>query len=160
MLSITIACVGKVKETYLREGLREFEKRLSAYCRMHWIEVGDEATPAEASPADEARILQIEGERLLKVLPAQSYRIALAIDGKERSSKQLSAHIDSLALAGNSHLVFVIGGSLGLCDRVLAVCNERLSFSRMTFPHQMMRLLLLEQLYRSFRISRGEPYHK
>ena len=160
MLSITIACVGKVKEAYLRDGLREFGKRLSPYCRLNWIEVTDEATPAEASSAEEERIRQVEGERLLKALPAQGYRIALAIDGRERSSEQLSRHIDSLALSGNSRLVFVIGGSLGLSQDVLSGCHERLSFSRMTFPHQMMRLLLLEQLYRSFRISRGEPYHK
>jgi len=160
MIRISIACVGRIKEKYLADGLKEYEKRLSGYCRLSWLEVNDEKTPDSASETEEDNIRRIEGERLLKRIPQDAYVIALTIDGKSRDSMDFSAHLDRLAVSGISHIVFVIGGSIGLCDEVLACARETLSFSAMTFPHQLMRLILLEQLYRAFRISRNEPYHK
>ncbi|MBR2561290.1 MAG: 23S rRNA (pseudouridine(1915)-N(3))-methyltransferase RlmH [Eubacterium sp.] len=159
-MQITIACVGKIKEKYLIMGLAEFQKRLSGYCRLSWIEVPDEKTPEDASAAEENEIRGTEGEKLLKRLPEQAWIIALALNGKQLDSVQLSRRIDTLSVNGHSHLVFVIGGSLGLSDAVLQRADESWSFSALTFPHQLMRLILLEQLYRAFRISRNEPYHK
>ena len=141
-------------------GLAEFQKRLSGYCRLSWIEVPDEKTPEDASAAEENEIRGTEGEKLLKRLPEQAWIIALALNGKQLDSVQLSRRIDTLSVNGHSHLVFVIGGSLGLSDAVLQRADESWSFSALTFPHQLMRLILLEQLYRAFRISRNEPYHK
>ena len=160
MLKISVACVGKIKEKYLTEGLREYEKRLSAYCRFAWLEVPDEKTQEGASETEDAIIRKTEGERLLKRIPADAYVIALTIDGKVRDSVGFSAHLDKLAVSGESHIVFVIGGSIGLSEEVQNRADETLSFSAMTFPHQLMRLILAEQLYRAFRISRHEPYHK
>ena len=160
MLQITIACVGKIKEKYLQEGLKEYEKRLSGYCRLNWAEVADEKTPETASPAQETAIRDTEGERLLRKIPENAWVIALALNGKTLDSVQLSERMDALSVAGHSHLVFVIGGSLGLSEAVLKRADESWSFSALTFPHQLMRLILLEQLYRGFRISRNEPYHK
>ncbi len=159
-MRITVCCVGKVKEAYLRDAIAEYEKRLSRYARLEIIEVPDEKTPEDAPPAVEQKIRETEGERLLAKLPEDAYVIATAIEGKMLSSPELSKEIDNLALRGKSHLVFLIGGSLGLSAAVLGRADSRLSFSKMTFPHQLMRVILLEQLYRSFRISRGEPYHK
>ena len=160
MLQITIACVGKIKEKYLTMGLAEYEKRLSGYCRLNWIEVPDEKTPEEASVSEETEIRDREGNRLLKRMPGNAYIITLALNGRQLDSLQLSGRIDALSLNGHSHLVFVIGGSLGLSNAVLRRADESWSFSALTFPHQLMRLILLEQLYRAFRISRNEPYHK
>ncbi len=160
MLQITIACIGKIRETYLNKGLEEYGKRLSGYCRLNRIEVPDEKTPDSASSAEEDQIRRTEGGRLLQKLPEKAYYIALDRNGKTLDSIRLSGRIDELAVSGHSHLVFIIGGSLGLSDEVLKKADESWSFSALTFPHQLMRLILLEQLYRAFRISRHEPYHK
>ena len=159
-MKITIAAVGKVKESSFREMINEYSKRLGRYVRLEIIEVQDEKTPDNASEALEDKIKYIEAERLLAHIKDDSYVIALAIEGKELSSTQLAAEIERLNIKGVSHITFVIGGSLGLHDRVLEKADFALSFSRMTFPHQLMRVILLEQIYRSCRIINGEPYHK
>jgi len=159
-LKITIACVGKIKEKYLQEGIQEYSKRLKRYCTLQILEVPDEKTPEGASASEEAAIRDREGERLLKVIPANAFLIALAIDGDAPDSIQLSKRISALTVRGISHIVFVIGGSLGLSGQILQKADWKLSFSRMTFPHQLMRMILLEQIYRSFRIIHHEPYHK
>ncbi|WP_343210380.1 23S rRNA (pseudouridine(1915)-N(3))-methyltransferase RlmH [Anaerolentibacter hominis] len=160
-MKITILCVGKIKEAYFTGGIREYEKRLSRYCKLDIIEVADEKTPDGASEAQETAIRRKEGERLLKQLKDENaYVIALAIEGKQRDSLEFARLIDELGIRGVSHLVFIIGGSLGLDEAVLARADEKLSFSNMTFPHQLMRVILLEQIYRGYRIIKGEPYHK
>lgn len=159
-MKITILCVGKIKESYLREAIAEYSKRLSRYAELQIVEVADEKTPDDASPATDVKILQTEGERLLRALRKDAYTVVLAIDGKGLSSVQLSEKIDALTVSGVSHIQFVIGGSLGLAPEVIAAADFRLSFSAMTFPHQLMRVILLEQIYRAFRIRTGEPYHK
>lgn len=159
-MKITVLCVGRIKETYFTEAVREYAKRLSRYAKLEIAEVEDEKTPERASAAENEAILEKEGARLLSKLPEDAYVIALAIEGKAPDSVELSRKIEALSVAGKSHLCFVIGGSLGLSPKVLARADELFSFSRMTFPHQLMRVILLEQIYRSFRIMRGEPYHK
>lgn len=159
-MKITILCVGKIKERFFTEGIREYEKRLSRYCKLEIIEVMDEKTPDCASEAMERRIKEKEGERIKKYIREDSYVIALAIEGKQLDSVELSERIESLGIGGISHLIFVIGGSLGLDPSILKRADYLLSFSKMTFPHQMMRMILLEQIYRSYRIMKGEPYHK
>ena len=159
-MKITVLCVGRIKEEYFTDAVREYAKRLSRYAKLDIAEVEDEKTPDKASDAENAAIKEKEGARLLARLPEDAYVIALAIDGKAPDSVELSRKIEDLGVRGKSHLCFIIGGSLGLSKSVLARADERLSFSRMTFPHQLMRVILLEQLYRSFRIMRGEPYHK
>ena len=159
-MKITVLCVGKIKENYFAEAVREYAKRLSRYAKLEIAEVEDEKTPDKASAAENEAIREKEGARLLTRLPEDAYVIALAIEGKAPDSVELSRKIEALSVAGKSHLCFIIGGSLGLSPKVLARADELLSFSRMTFPHQLMRVILLEQLYRSFRIMRGEPYHK
>ena len=159
-MKITVLTAGKIKEKYFTEAVREYAKRLSRYCELQIIETDDEATPDNASPALETQIKNKEGARILSRIPTGAYVIALAIQGREVDSVGLSQKISALTLNGHSHLVFIIGGSLGLSDAVLEKADEKLSFSRLTFPHQLMRVILLEQIYRSFRIARGEPYHK
>lgn len=159
-MKITLVTVGKIKEKFYRDAIGEYAKRLSRYCTLEILEVADEKTPDGASEALEQQIREKEGQRILQAVREDAYVIALAIQGKQRSSEQLAAHLDFLTLRGKSHLCFVIGGSLGLSDEVLRRADEQLSFSPMTFPHQLMRVILLEQIYRSFRIIRGEPYHK
>ncbi|WP_064202769.1 23S rRNA (pseudouridine(1915)-N(3))-methyltransferase RlmH [Brevibacillus brevis] len=159
-MQISIITVGKLKEKYLREGIDEYSKRLSAYCKLQVIEVNDEKAPEEMSAAEMEQVKRKEGERILAQIKQDQYVIALAIDGQMWSSEKLSAEMDKLALHGRSQVTFVIGGSLGLADQVLKRADALLSFSKMTFPHQLVRLVLLEQVYRAFRISRGEPYHK
>lgn len=159
-MKIDICCVGKVKESYFRGGIEEYSKRLSKYCKLDVLEVADEKTPDKASEALETEIKRKEGERLLKNIKDDAFVIVLAIDGKPLSSEQLADKIDSLGVSGTSHIQFVIGGSLGLSEEVLRRANFKLSFSNMTFPHQLMRVILLEQIYRSYRIIHGEPYHK
>lgn len=159
-MRITILAVGKVKEKFYTQAVGEYVKRLSRSCRLDIIEVADEKTPDGASEAAVRRIKEKEGERLLSHVTDGMHVVALAIDGKMRSSEELSGHLSGLGLYGNSHIAFVIGGSLGLSDGVITRADEALSFSRMTFPHQLMRVILLEQLYRSFKIQAGEPYHK
>lgn len=159
-MKITVLTVGKLKEKYLRDGIAEYAKRLGRYCRLEIIEVADEKTPERASASEETQIKELEGARLLRYVKDSDYVIALAIDGKMLDSVELSEKIESLGVQGESSLVFVIGGSLGLSGEVLRRADFRLSFSKMTFPHQLMRMILLEQLYRSYRIMHGEPYHK
>ncbi len=162
-MKITILCVGKIKEKYFTDAIGEYTKRLSKYASVTIREMPDEKTPDGASEAVERKIRETEGERLLKFLNETDHfvqKIALCIDGAQMSSEKLAETIEQYTVSGKSHIVFVIGGSLGLDPRVIAACDERLSFSKMTFPHQLMRVILLEQIYRSFRILRGEPYHK
>ena len=160
MSKISILCVGKIKEKYLKDGIAEYAKRLGRYCKLDFIEVSDEKTPDGASETVEEQIKNIEGEKLLKHIKDDDYVIALAIDGKMLDSVELSKQMESLGVRGISHLVFVIGGSLGLSEGVLKRADYKLSFSKMTFPHQLMRMILLEQIYRGYRIMKKEPYHK
>ncbi|MGC5326458.1 23S rRNA (pseudouridine(1915)-N(3))-methyltransferase RlmH [Brevibacillus sp. SYSU BS000544] len=159
-MQITIITVGKLKEKYLKEGIDEYSKRLSSYCKLQVIEVSDEKAPEELSATEMEQVKRKEGERILAQIKQDQYVIALAIEGSMWSSEKLSSELDRLATYGKSQVAFVIGGSLGLADTVLKRADAQLSFSKMTFPHQLMRLILVEQIYRAFRISRGEPYHK
>lgn len=159
-MKITVIAVGKIKEKYFTGAIEEYAKRLSRYCRLELIEVADEKTPDGASDAAELQIKEKEGERILQKMPDGAYVIALAIDGKMLDSEELASHMERWNVSGVSHMVFVIGGSLGLAPSVLKRADYKLSFSKMTFPHQLMRVILLEQVYRSFRIRNHEPYHK
>lgn len=159
-MNIDIVCVGKVKERYLRDAIDEYRKRLSRFAKVDVIEVADEKTPEHASDTLNAQIKEKEGERILKHLRDGAFVVALAIEGDQLTSEQLAARIAQWGLHGVSHLQFVIGGSLGLDPRVLRRADMLLSFSKMTFPHQLMRVILLEQIYRAFKINAHEPYHK
>jgi 23S rRNA (pseudouridine1915-N3)-methyltransferase len=159
-VNISIISVGKLKEKYLKMGIDEYIKRLSSYAKMDIIEVPDEKAPENLSDADMLIVKEKEGERILNKISDDSYVIALAIKGKEHTSESLANKIDQLATYGNSKVVFVIGGSLGLSDAVMKRADDTLSFSKMTFPHQLMKLILVEQIYRAYRINRNEPYHK
>lgn len=159
-MNIDIVCVGKVKERYLRDAIDEYRKRLSRFAKVDVIEVADEKTPEHASDTLNAQIKEKEGERILKHLRDGAFVVALAIEGDQLTSEQLAARIAQWGLHGVSHLQFVIGGSLGLDPRVLRRANMPLSFSKMTFSHQLMRVILLEQIYRAFKINAHEPYHK
>lgn len=159
-MNISIIAVGKLKEKYLKQGIAEYTKRLSAYAKIEIIELADEKAPEQLSEGEMLQIKQKEGDRILAKLTPDTYVIALAIEGVSWSSEQLAKELDKLATYGKSKIAFVIGGSLGLSDEVLKRADAKLSFSKMTFPHQLMRLILVEQVYRSFRINRGEPYHK
>ena len=159
-MNISIVTVGKLKEKYLKAGIAEYAKRLGAYAKIAEVEVADEKAPEQLSEADMEIVKKKEGERILAKIQQDAYVIALAIDGKMKTSEQLAKDMESLMTYGRSKVVFVIGGSLGLHDEVLKRADEKLSFSKMTFPHQLMKLILLEQVYRAFRIMKGEPYHK
>ncbi|MBS4175221.1 23S rRNA (pseudouridine(1915)-N(3))-methyltransferase RlmH [Bacillus sp. FJAT-49736] len=159
-MNISIIAVGKLKEKYLKQGIDEYLKRLTAYAKVEIIEVPDEKAPEVLSEIEMEQVKQKEGERILSKITQDTYVIALAIQGKMKSSEELADDLDKLATYGKSKIAFVIGGSLGLSSEVLSRSNERLSFSKMTLPHQLMRLVLVEQVYRAFRINRGEPYHK
>lgn len=159
-MKITVITVGKIKEKYLEDAIAEYSKRLSRYCKLEIIQVADEKTPGRASEVVETQIKDKEGERILSHIKDTAYVVALAIEGKMISSEELAELIDGLGVRGESHIQFVIGGSLGLSKKVLERADYKLSFSRMTFPHQLMRVILLEQIYRSYRIVNGEPYHK
>ena len=159
-MRINIVCVGKIKEKYLKLGIDEFKKRLSKYCKLEIIELEDEKAPENLSDKERLIIKEKEGKKILSKIKDNSYVIALAIDGKNLSSEELAQTINKLGVRGVSNITFVIGGSLGLSDEVLSRADYKLSFSKMTFPHQLMRLILLEQVYRAYRINNGEPYHK
>ncbi|MGG0737273.1 23S rRNA (pseudouridine(1915)-N(3))-methyltransferase RlmH [Niallia taxi] len=159
-MNISIITVGKLKEKYLKQGIEEYTKRLSSYSKIEIIEVPDEKAPEVLSEAEMIQVKDKEGERILAKVPADAHVIALAIDGKQKSSEELADTLDKLATYGKSKVAFIIGGSLGLSSHVLQRADDKLSFSKMTFPHQLMRLILVEQVYRAFRINRGEPYHK
>lgn len=159
-VSITIVTVGKLKEKYLKSGIEEYEKRLRPYTKIDLVEVADEKAPEQLSGAEMEMVKKKEAERILSKLPPDAHVIALTINGKQKSSEELADRLESLMTYGKSKIVFVIGGSLGLHEDVLRRADEQLSFSRMTFPHQLMKLILLEQVYRAFKILKHEPYHK
>ena len=159
-MNITILCVGQLKEKYWRDAEAEYSKRLKRFVNLQITELKESLLPANASPADEAAVKEAEGEAILAKIKSSDHVISLEIDGKGLSSTQLSAKIEELGLQGKSSIVFVIGGSLGLSPAVSRRADFKLSFSAMTFPHQMMRIILLEQVYRSFKIIRHEAYHK
>lgn len=159
-MKITVIAVGKIKEKYLRDAVAEYAKRLGKYCKLEIIETADEKAPERAGAALEEQIRGKEAERILKYMKEDAYVITLEIEGKQLSSEELAEKIETLAVQGKSHIIFVIGGSIGLGKEVLKKSDFALSFSKMTFPHQLMRVILLEQVYRGFRIISGEPYHK
>lgn len=159
-MRITIVCVGKIKEKYFTDAVREYVKRLSRYVKLDIVELADEKTPDGASAGEERKIKEKEGERILKSIKEGSFVIALAVQGRKISSEELADFMERRGAYGDSHLTFIIGGSLGLDERVLKRADYLLSFSDMTFPHQLMRVILLEQIYRGFRIIHHEPYHK
>lgn len=159
-MKITVITVGKIKEKFYTDAIAEYEKRLSRYCKLEIIQVADEKTPDRASLLEEQQIRAKEGERILTQIKDGAYVIALAIEGRMLDSVELSHKIAQLGVGGQGHLIFLIGGSLGLSEEVLKRADYLLSFSKMTFPHQLMRVILLEQVYRGYRIIQGEPYHK
>ena len=159
-MKIDIICVGKIKEKFYRDAVSEYEKRLSRYCKTEILELADEKTPDKASPALEEQIKEREGTRILKALKEDAYVITLEIRGKKMDSETFAHTMEKLASYGRSHIQFVIGGSLGLHRSVCEKADLKVSFSDMTFPHQLMRVILLEQIYRGYRIVNGEPYHK
>ena len=159
-MKITIVTVGKIKEQYLRDAIAEYTKRLSKYCKLEIVEVVDEKTPDNASSIVENQIRDKEAERIQKYLKDDAYVITLEIGGKMLDSVEFSKKIEQLGIQGKSHIIFVIGGSIGLGEEVLRRSDFAISFSKMTFPHQLMRVILLEQIYRGYRIMNHEPYHK
>ena len=159
-MKISLITVGKIKEKYLKDAIAEYSKRLSRYCKLEIIEVTDEKTPDHASESVEDAIRSKEAERIQKYIKEDAYIITLEIGGKQLTSEELAEKIDKLGIQGVSHIIFIIGGSIGLGREVLSKSDYALSFSKMTFPHQLMRVILLEQIYRSYRIINGEPYHK
>ncbi len=159
-MKISLICVGKLKEKYLVMGVEEYAKRLGRYCSLEMIELTDEKTPENAGEAMEELIKKKEGERIIKAVKDDSFCIVLAIEGKQLTSVELAQKLDTLGVNGTSHISFIIGGSLGLSPEVLSRADYQLSFSKMTFPHQLMRMILLEQIYRAYRIIHKQPYHK
>lgn len=159
-MKITLVTVGKIKEKFFEDAIKEYSKRLSRYCKLEILQVADEKTPEGASEAVELQIKEKEGQRILSLIRDDAYVIALAIEGKMLDSEELAERIEKLGVRGISQIVFVIGGSLGLSAQVMKRADYALSFSRMTFPHQLMRVVLLEQIYRSYRIMNHQPYHK
>lgn len=159
-MKISIICVGKIKEKFYKDAVDEYSKRLSKYCKLNVVEVEDEKTPEGASLKVEESIKTKEGERIKSKIPENAYIIALAIEGRKYDSYNFAKKIDRLGIEGNSNIVLVIGGSLGLSEDVKKCADELISFSDMTFPHQLMRVILLEQIYRAYRINNNEPYHK
>ena len=159
-MKITVLSVGKLKEKYWRDAVKEYEKRLSKYAKVRVLEVADEKTKENATDVEREIIKTKEGERILKSLPKGAFVVTLEIGGASLSSEAFSKKLEQVALKGYGHLVFVIGGSLGLSKAVMQKSDYALSFSKMTFPHQLMRVVLMEQIYRAYRISRHEPYHK
>lgn len=159
-MNITLICVGKIKEKYIKDAIDEYSKRLSKYCSLKIVEVDDEHAPENLSSADEEIIKRREGERIKRHIKDGSYVISLDILGKQQGSEEFAGFIEKLCVEGKSDVSFIIGGSIGLSGEILNASNYKLSFSRMTFPHQLMRVILLEQIYRGFRIIKCEPYHK
>ena len=159
-MKITVITVGKIKEKYLKDAIDEYSKRLSKYCKLEIVEGADDKSPDNSSETAEESIRSKEAERILKYVKDDAFIVTLEINGKQLSSEELADKIDKLGIQGTSHIIFVIGGSIGLGKEVLVKSNYALSFSKMTFPHQLMRVVLLEQIYRSYRIINGEPYHK
>lgn len=160
MLNVTVICVGKIKEKYFTDALAEYTKRLGRFCKLNIIEVKDEATPDNPSKAEKDLVLNREGERIKSKMPKNGHVISLCVEGMQQSSEELATCIEDLTLRGVSHIVFVIGGSMGIADDIKGLSKTRLSFSKMTYPHQLMRVVLLEQVYRAFTINNGITYHK
>lgn len=160
MQSVTIIAVGRIKERFFTEAASEYIKRLKAYCRLEIIEIKDEPTPENPSARERDIVLRAEGERIMKKIPKGATVISLCVEGIKMSSEKLAAYISDCASSGKSSLVFIIGGSFGLSDEVKAISTLKLSFSDMTFPHQLMRIILLEQIYRAYTITQGKTYHK
>jgi 23S rRNA (pseudouridine1915-N3)-methyltransferase len=160
MMHVQIICVGKLKEKYWRLAVEEYSKRLLAYVKLEIIEVVDDKASEQLSPLEEQQVMQKEGARMLARLKPDTHLIALSIDGEPLSSESLATRLEQLNTYGTSRIALMIGGSLGLSDAVLVRANQKLSFGKMTYPHQLMRVILLEQLYRAHKIMRGEPYHK
>lgn len=158
-MRITLVCVGKIKEKYLAAGIEEFCKRLTPFCKVDIADISEERMPAEPSPAEKLQVLEKETRRLLEIIPEGAYAILLDIRGEQLSSPGLAEKMEELKLRGRSHIAFIIGGAFGYTDALRERADFALSFSKMTFTHQMIRLLLLEQIYRAFKISRGEKYH-
>lgn len=158
-MKITIACVGKIKEKYLTAGIDEFTKRLTPFCKLETVAINEEKMPDNPSPAEKEQVLEKETQRLLAIISENSYVILLDVIGKQLSSPELASKIDALALNGNSHITFVIGGAFGYTDALRKRADYALSFSKMTFTHQMIRLLLIEQIYRAYKISNNQKYH-
>lgn len=159
-MKITVITVGKIKEKFFREAVSEYRKRLSRYCSLEIREAEDEHAPDGISDAQREQILKKEGERIEKLLPGGAYIVTLEIEGREFTSEAFAQEISDLGVRGQSHIVFVIGGSFGIHNTIKKRADLAVSFSKMTFPHQLMRVILLEQLYRAFRIINREPYHK
>lgn len=159
-MRITLIAVGKIKEAFYRDAVAEYVKRLLPYCRLQILEVEDEPTRENMSPAQEQELLNKEGRRILQKVPKGSYVVALCIDGRQRGSEDMAVWLENLSVRGISHLTLIIGGSVGLSAEVVRQADEKISFSRLTFPHQLMRVILLEQVYRWHRIAKNEPYHK
>lgn len=159
-MNLSVVCVGKCKEAFFRDAVAEYAKRLSKYCDFHILEVADEKTKEHSSEREEELVKQKEAERIERALRPDDYVVALAIEGKKYDSVKFSRQIETWMGTGKSRIVFVIGGSLGLHERILSRADEKISFSDLTFPHQLMRVILAEQIYRAFRIKNGEPYHK
>lgn len=155
-MNIKIITVGKLKEKYLKQGIAEYAKRLGSYCKMEIIEVNDEKAPENLSDKEMELVKEKEGERILAKISDQSYVFALAINGKQYDSVEFAKKIERLGVTGKSDITFVIGGSLGLSEQVLKRANEHISFGKLTFPHQLMRLVLLEQVHRALRVNKGE----
>lgn len=159
-MRVTVLAVGKLKESYLKEAVDEYAKRLGRYCRLTITEVADEKTPDPLGEAAKRLILEKEGQRLLRHLPKDAYVITLELNGRQYTSEEFSKKMSGLAVQGVSHIVFIIGGSLGLGKNISERSDLALSFSKMTYPHQLMRVILLEQIYRGYQIASGGPYHK
>ena len=160
MLNITVICVGKIKEKYFASAIEEYAKRLQRYCRLKIIELKDEPTPDSPSEREREIVLEKEGRRILEKISSSAHVTALCVEGNQMSSEELAVNISSLAASGTNHRVFIIGGSMGLSRTVKERADLKLSFSSMTFPHQLMRVILTEQIYRAFTIINGEKYHK
>lgn len=159
-MKIKIICVGKIKEKYFADGIKEYTKRLSRFCKLEICEAADEKIPDNASEKEALAVLDSEGAKIEKYIGKGDYVIALCVEGKNISSTDLAKKFSEIQLSGKSGITFIIGGSLGICDRVKNMSDFRLSFSKMTFPHQLMRLVLTEQIYRAFKINANEEYHK
>lgn len=159
-MNIKIVCVGKLKEKYFKDGIAEYMKRMDRYAKMKIVQVPDEKAPEKLSPAEMEQVKQVEGERILSKIKDKEYVFVTAIKGKERTSEEFAKEIQDLATYGHSDITFVIGGSLGTSDAVNKRANDLISFGKFTMPHQLMRLVLSEQIYRAFMINNGSPYHK
>ena len=160
MVSVTIIAVGKLKEKFYRDAAAEYEKRLSRFCKINILELKDEPTPDNPTEKERAAVLEKEGTRIMEKIPAGAYVTALCVEGKQRSSEDFAHLLEQAEITGRGHIIFIIGGSLGLAEQVKCRADLRLSFSEMTFPHQLMRVILLEQMYRGFQIRIGTQYHK